>query len=132
MDRPEDVETNPVNGRVYVVLTNNGRRKPEQVDRANPRAANDHGHVLEIAPKDGDHAATEGTWSIFLLAGKPGSDAGAALSSRDLGQRLAVLPRQLRLRQQGPHLDRDRRRADGGRHRRRRSMPPTRRASAGR
>ncbi len=77
MDRPEDIETNPVNGRVYVVLTNNGLRKPDQVDKANPRPTNDHGHILEISPKDGDHAAAEGTWSIFLLAGKPGQDAGA-------------------------------------------------------
>jgi secreted PhoX family phosphatase len=77
MDRPEDIETNPVNGRVYVVLTNNGRRKPDQADKANPRGPNDHGHILEIAPKDGDHAAAEGAWSIFLLAGKPGQDAGA-------------------------------------------------------
>jgi secreted PhoX family phosphatase len=77
MDRPEDIETNPVNGRVYVVLTNNGSRKADQVDKANPRAVNDHGHILELAPKDGDHASTEATWSIFLLAGKPGQDAGA-------------------------------------------------------
>ena len=52
-------------------------RKADEVDKANPRAANDHGHILEIAPKDGDHASVEGTWSIFLLAGKPGHDAGA-------------------------------------------------------
>ncbi|SEP35230.1 hypothetical protein SAMN02990966_05256 [Rhodospirillales bacterium URHD0017] len=77
MDRPEDIETNPVNGHVYVVLTNNSQRKSDQVDRANPRAANDHGHILEIAPKDGDHGNSEGAWSIFLLAGKPGQDAGA-------------------------------------------------------
>ncbi len=77
MDRPEDIETNPVNGRVYVVLTNNSQRKPDQADKANPRAANAHGHILEIAPKDGDHASAEGTWSIFLLAGKPGVDPGA-------------------------------------------------------
>ena len=77
MDRPEDIETNPVNGRVYVVLTNNSRRKPDEVDKANPRARNEHGHILEIAPKDGDHGSSEGTWSIFLLAGKPGHDAGA-------------------------------------------------------
>jgi secreted PhoX family phosphatase len=77
MDRPEDIETNPVNGRVYVVLTNNGLRKTDQVDKANPRVTNDHGHILEVTPKDGDHAAAEGAWSIFLLAGKPGQDAGA-------------------------------------------------------
>jgi len=77
MDRPEDIETNPVNGHVYVVLTNNSQRKSDQVDRANPRATNDHGHILEIAPKDGDHGNSEGAWSIFLLGGKPGQDAGA-------------------------------------------------------
>ncbi|MFO1162875.1 MAG: PhoX family phosphatase [Reyranellaceae bacterium] len=77
MDRPEDIETNPVNGRVYVVLTNNEQRKAEQADRANPRGPNTHGHILEIAPEDGDHAAAEGTWSIFLLGGKPGHDVGA-------------------------------------------------------
>jgi secreted PhoX family phosphatase len=77
MDRPEDIETNPVNGRVYVVMTNNTDRTPDKVDKANPRAANAHGHIIEIAPADGDHAATAGTWSIFLLAGKPGQDAGA-------------------------------------------------------
>ena len=119
MDRPEDVETNPVNGRVYVLLTNNTSRTEQQVNSANPRARNAHGHVIEITPKDGDHASTEGTWSIFLVGGKPGIDAGRALPSRDDGERLAVVPRQLRLRQQGPHLDRHRRRADGGRHRRR-------------
>jgi len=81
MDRPEDVETNPVTGTVYVMLTNNTRRKAEQVDKANPRANNAHGHVIEIIPPrlDGkpDHAATEAKWTIFLLAGKPGIDAGA-------------------------------------------------------
>ena len=77
MDRPEDIKTNPVNGRVYLVLTNNSQRKPEQVSAANPRARNEHGHIIEIAPKDGDHAAAEAAWSIFLLGGKPGQDAGA-------------------------------------------------------
>jgi secreted PhoX family phosphatase len=82
MDRPEDVETNPVNGRVYVMLTNNSRRTAQQVGPANPRANNVHGHVVEvIQPGAGtgrvDHAATEARWEIFLLAGKPGIDAGA-------------------------------------------------------
>jgi secreted PhoX family phosphatase len=77
MDRPEDVEPNPVTGRVYVLLTNNTRRRAEQVDRANPRANNAHGHIVEITNPNGDHAALEGTWTIFLAAGKPGMDAGA-------------------------------------------------------
>ncbi|MGD9884105.1 MAG: PhoX family phosphatase [Reyranella sp.] len=77
MDRPEDVEANPVNGRVYVMLTNNTRRTEQQVNRANPMARNAHGHVVEITPKDGDHAALDGTWSIFLVGGKPGIDPAA-------------------------------------------------------
>ena len=78
MDRPEDIEPNKVNGRVYVALSNNGARKPEQVDGANPRARNDHGHILEIAPAGGDHGATEGTWEVFLAAGRPGIDPGTS------------------------------------------------------
>jgi hypothetical protein len=82
MDRPEDVETNPVNGRVYVNLTNNGRRTAQQLNPANPRAGNVHGHIVEIIPPGAgtgrvDHAATEARWEFFLLAGKPGQDAGA-------------------------------------------------------
>jgi secreted PhoX family phosphatase len=82
MDRPEDVEANPATGRVYVMLTNNDRRTAQQVNRVNPRASNVHGHVVEIIPPGAgtnrvDHAATEGRWEIFLMAGKPGIDAGA-------------------------------------------------------
>jgi secreted PhoX family phosphatase len=81
MDRPEDVETNPANGRVYVMLTNNSRRTAQQASGANPRAANIHGHILEIIPPGAgtprvDHAATEARWGIFIAAGKPGVDPG--------------------------------------------------------
>ena len=82
MDRPEDVETNPVTGRVYVMLTNNSSRTAQQRNPANPRPQNLHGHVVELIPPGAgtgkvDHAATEAKWEIFLAAGKPGLDPGA-------------------------------------------------------
>ena len=77
MDRPEDVETNPVTGRTYVMLTNNDRRTAEQVNAANPRSVNRHGHVVEITPPNGDHAAETARWAIFLRAGRPGMDPGS-------------------------------------------------------
>lgn len=80
MDRPEDVEPNPVTGRVYVMLTNNDRRT--EANATNPRPRNAHGHVVEMIPPGAgtarvEHASLEGRWEIFLLAGKPGHDAGA-------------------------------------------------------
>ncbi len=69
MDRPEDVEANPVNGKVYVILTNNTRRTPEQADAANPRAANRFGHIIEMTPESGDHAALRFRWEMLLKAG---------------------------------------------------------------
>ncbi len=87
MDRPEDVEPNLVNGRVYMMLTNNTRRKPEQVDAANPRAENAFGHILELIPpgargpeggKMAEHDALTFKWEIVMLCGDPNNpDHGA-------------------------------------------------------
>ena len=71
MDRPEDVQPNEVNGRVYVILTNNTRRTPEQIDQANPRADNAFGHIIEMTPPDGDHAADAFAWDILVKCGDP-------------------------------------------------------------
>lgn len=74
MDRPEDMEPNPVNGKVYLALTNNSRRgaagQPGP-DEANPRTNNKHGQIIEIDEAGGDCAATSFAWRIFLLAGDP-------------------------------------------------------------
>jgi hypothetical protein len=77
MDRPEDIETNPVNGKVYAAMTNNTRRgigTNPPVDAANPRVGNTHGHIIEIAPGGGDHGALTFQWDIFMLCGDPSSD----------------------------------------------------------
>ncbi|MFM9106993.1 MAG: PhoX family protein, partial [Chloroflexota bacterium] len=71
MDRPEDFETNPVTGKVYLVLTNNNKRTLDDTDAANPRVENLHGHIIEITETGNDHAATTFGWEIFLLAGDP-------------------------------------------------------------
>jgi uncharacterized protein len=71
MDRPEDVEPHPTSGKVYVMLTNNERRRPEQVDRANPRPQNSFGHIIEMTAPDGDHAAEVFTWDMLVKCGDP-------------------------------------------------------------
>jgi secreted PhoX family phosphatase len=80
MDRPEDVEPNPVNGRVYVMLTNNSQRKSDQLDAVNPRANNRYGQIVELVPpggsgKDADHAADVFEWNMLLIAGNEESGA---------------------------------------------------------
>ena len=89
MDRPEDVEPNPVTGRVYIACTYNERRKPaddpnarERMGPGNPRANNISGHVIEmIAPggsgAEADHSADQFRWEIFILCGNPANDPSA-------------------------------------------------------
>ena len=69
MDRPEDIQRNPVNGRIYVNLTNNTARTAP--DPGNPRVPNPFGHVLELREDGDDPGATSFRWRIFLLCGDP-------------------------------------------------------------
>ena len=82
MDRPEDVERNPVNGRVYLAMTNNtnrGRGTNPGVDEANPRrvdataapTGNKYGHVVELKEAANDAAATTFKWRLFMVCGNP-------------------------------------------------------------
>ena len=83
MDRPEDVQPDDVNGRVYVILTNNTNRKPEDVNAANPRADNAFGHIIEMTPPDGDHAADVFAWEMLVRCGDPAIEAVGALWNPD-------------------------------------------------
>ncbi|MBM0103346.1 PhoX family phosphatase [Steroidobacter sp. S1-65] len=84
MDRPEDVEANPTTGRIYIACTRNENRTVEagtttyggrEIDTspnaANPRSANNFGHIIEITEAGDDHTALEFSWEVFLLAGDP-------------------------------------------------------------
>lgn len=71
MDRPEDFEANPINGKLYVALTNNDQRGASgkaAADAANPRNDNKNGQILEITD---DHAGTSFTWDLLLVCGDP-------------------------------------------------------------
>jgi uncharacterized protein len=82
MDRPEDVQPNTVTGKVYCMLTNNNKRKAEQVDAANPRAENLFGHIIEISETDGDFSSTTSKWDVLLKCGDPSvAEVGASFSS---------------------------------------------------
>ncbi|PKW13339.1 PhoX family protein [Saccharopolyspora spinosa] len=85
MDRPEDIEPNPVNGRIYCALTNNSNRGSTgnaAPDEANPRVGNKHGHILEI---DDDAVGTKLRWNLLLVCGDP-NDAGTYFGGFDKSQ----------------------------------------------
>ncbi|NUO45821.1 MAG: PhoX family protein [Streptomyces sp.] len=74
MDRPEDIQPNPVSGKVYVALTNNTNRGLTgyaAADEANPRSANKHGHILELTERRNRPESDRFAWSLFLVAGDP-------------------------------------------------------------
>ncbi|WP_210604871.1 PhoX family protein [Brevibacterium oceani] len=74
MDRCEDVEPNPVNGRIYVACTNNSDRGTDGkagADEANPRTENRDGHIVEITERSGDHTGVEFDWTLLIVCGDP-------------------------------------------------------------
>ncbi|WP_432478331.1 PhoX family protein [Nocardioides sp. GXQ0305] len=88
MDRPEDVEPNPVNGKVYAALTKSPVRGVSvPVDAANPVGSslikdslatpprqvtgNRNGYVLELTEDDDRSDALTFAWSLMLVCGLP-------------------------------------------------------------
>ncbi|ADB73826.1 PhoX family protein [Geodermatophilus obscurus] len=104
MDRPEDIQVNPVNQRVYAALTNNSNRTGQDgrpgADEANPvsrsfafdaedgryeeRPGNRNGHVIEWE-ETGSIGGDTFTWRVFILAGNP-EDPGTYFAGYDKSQ----------------------------------------------
>ena len=88
MDRPEDVEPNPVNGKVYAALTNNSQRgttfpaneanpittsmvREELGAPLTPASGNRNGYVLELTEEDKRPVARDFRWKLLLVCGDP-------------------------------------------------------------
>lgn len=93
MDRPEDVEPNPLTGKVYIVCTRNESRTDasrsgsyghRQIDlgpnAANPRGNNLYGHIIELSEDGNDHTARKFRWEVLLMGGDPAN--GSLLSQQ--------------------------------------------------
>lgn len=82
MDSPEGYAPDPVSGHVFIALTGNEARANVQINAANPRANNAHGHMLEMMPPlrlgKPDHGADSFGWRVFLLCGNPADPADGA------------------------------------------------------
>ncbi|QUM82101.1 PhoX family phosphatase [Moritella sp. 5] len=63
MDRPEWAAVDPVNGAVYMTLTNNTKRT-DTTNPANPRLNNSTGHIIRW--QEGDNAE-QFSWDIFVF-----------------------------------------------------------------
>jgi secreted PhoX family phosphatase len=78
MDRPEWTTVNPLNGDIYLTLTNNNQRTADRLNAANPRANNVNGHIIRWSEDAGRDSFQ---WDIFVF----GSDAGAAADTNRSG-----------------------------------------------
>jgi len=59
LERPEDAEVHPLDGSLYVALTNQKKRTPKDW----------HGRIARLVEKGGDPAALEFDWSVFAEGG---------------------------------------------------------------
>ena len=88
MDRPEWGAVNPLNGEVYMTLTNNSQRTVATADSANPRFYNDirtngvnqrgnpNGHIIRWRETLSEPSATTFAWDVYLFGARATQDAG--------------------------------------------------------
>ena len=76
MDRPEWIAVDPVNGAVYLTLTNNTQRT-DNTNAANPRLNNAFGHIIRWM--EGGNAESF-NWDIFVFGSADDADANTNLS----------------------------------------------------
>jgi secreted PhoX family phosphatase len=97
MDRPEWGGINPVNGEVYMTLTNNvssssGRGVKTALDAANPRYYTDtkdgkeskgnvNGHIIRWRETGNNPAASTFSWDVYLFGARASADTNVNLSS---------------------------------------------------
>ncbi len=83
MDRPEWGAVDPIDGAVYMTMTNNTRRT-ETTNAPNPRLNNAYGHIVRW--EEGD-SLTSFTWDIFVFGSPADGDADTNRSGlSDLNQ----------------------------------------------
>ncbi|MCP3733767.1 PhoX family phosphatase [Sphingomonas sp. RP10(2022)] len=96
MDRPEWTAVNPVNGEMYLTLTNNASRTVATTDAANPRAYTDpkttggatngnaNGHIIRFRETGDSSESLTFTWDIYAFgAGSDLNPANINLSNLD-------------------------------------------------
>jgi secreted PhoX family phosphatase len=66
MDSLENVEPNPVNGKIYCAIADHIHCPRESIDGVTPRAANRHTHIIELTEDSNNPIAETFTWETCL------------------------------------------------------------------
>lgn len=76
-DSPAGLAVGP-DGRLFLACRGSAARGPARTDPLNPRPINTPGHVVEILPANGDHAAATAVGAVLILGGDPAQPGATA------------------------------------------------------